>query len=437
MTERRIEKLKILISESRARLLDHNPSFALLLMYLRFVAVPDMKKVSTDGITVFFNPQFIEKLTKTELDYVLCHQIMHIVFGHLETSSSLGSDLEDFHFACDIYINDNLSRAGFPVERYSHLGEMSCQIPWKKEFIVTDKTEVEIYEALPISLSYFDDRTRNRYLVDNHDFWHSRYALTEKDTVIIDFPKLDSTTELEVKYEDERDKGKDGMPQDGNYANAAGNDLKAFVYSALKATQGSNGKGDNHHVLSRALGRRKKSSLDWRKLLIEFLQEEVNDYSFSPPDRRYDDCPFFLPDFNEKDYLVKEILFMVDTSGSVSENELTAAYNEMCGVVEQFNGKISGKIGFFDDEVYPAVDFQSVKDILDIAPMGGGGTSFGIIFDYVKNEFKAQKPNCIIIFTDGQAEFPDEIEAMGIPVFWIINNYDITPPWGRIARISI
>lgn len=125
------------------------------------------------------------------------------------------------------------------------------------------------------------------------------------------------------------------------------------------------------------------------------------------------------------------------TLASVSENELTAAYNEMCGVVEQFNGKISGKIGFFDDEVYPVVDFQSVKDILDIAPMGGGGTSFGIIFDYVKNMFKAQKPNCIIIFTDGQAEIPDEIEAMGIPVFWIINNYDITPPWGRIARISI
>ncbi len=259
MTERRIEKLKILISESRARLLDRNPSFALLLMYLRFVAVPDMKKVSTDGITVFFNPQFIEKLTKSELDYVLCHQIMHIVFGHLETSSSLGCDLEDFHFACDIYINDNLSRAGFPVERYSHLGEMSCQIPWQKEFIVTDKTEAEIYEALPISLSYFDDRTKNRYLVDAHDFWLGRYALTEKDTVIIDFPKLDSTTELKVKYEDERDKGKDGMPQDGNYSKGVGDDLKAFVYSALKATQELREAGDGSQVLSRALGRRKKS----------------------------------------------------------------------------------------------------------------------------------------------------------------------------------
>ena len=99
MTERRIEKLKTLIQESRARLLDRNPSFALLLMYLRFVAVTDIKKISTDGTTIFFNPQFIEKLTVSELDYVLCHQIMHIVFEHLASPSSYGFDIEDFHFA--------------------------------------------------------------------------------------------------------------------------------------------------------------------------------------------------------------------------------------------------------------------------------------------------------------------------------------------------
>ena len=27
--------------------------------------------------------------------------------------------------------------------------------------------------------------------------------------------------------------------------------------------------------------------------------------------------------------------------------------------------------------------------------------------------------------------------AMGIPVFWILNNDEITPPWGRIARMRV
>ena len=436
MTERRIEKLKTLIQDSRARLLDRNPSFALLLMYLRFVAVPDIKKMSTDGTTIFFNPQFIEKLTVIELDYVLCHQIMHIVFDHLASPSSYGFDVEDFHFACDIYINDNLARAGFPLSRFSHLGELSRQIPWNKDFIVKDKNEFDIYEALPLSLSYFDDRTRSRFLVDNHEFWDGNYRVGEKDTIIIDFPKLDSKTELNVVPVGEAGKGTNSSKDDKGNANSIGDDLKSYVYLALKATQDAQGT-NKENILSRAIGARKRSTLDWRKLLIEFLQEEINDYSFSPPDRRYDDSPFFLPDFNEKEFLVKEILFMVDTSGSVNENELNAAYNEMCGVVEQFNGKISGKIGFFDDEVYPAVDFNSVKDILEIAPLGGGGTSFDIIFDYIRHEYNSNKPSCIIIFTDGMADFPEESEAMGIPVFWIINNNEITPPWGRIARINI
>ena len=40
-----------------------------------------------------------------------------------------------------------------------------------------------------------------------------------------------------------------------------------------------------------------KSQLDWRAILNNFVQEEVCDYSFAPPDRRYDG-DFFLPDFD-------------------------------------------------------------------------------------------------------------------------------------------
>ena len=46
-------------------------------------------------------------------------------------------------------------------------------------------------------------------------------------------------------------------------------------------------------------------------------------------------------------------------------------------------------------------------------------------------------PVSIVILTDGYAPFPDESEAMGIPVLWIINNNDIKPPWGRVARIRV
>ena len=46
------------------------------------------------------------------------------------------------------------------------------------------------------------------------------------------------------------------------------------------------------------------------------------------------------------------------------------------------------------------------------------------------------QPTSIIIMTDGYAPFPKQEAANNIPVLWLINNTYVTPPWGKIARIS-
>ena len=61
----------------------------------------------------------------------------------------------------------------------------------------------------------------------------------------------------------------------------------------------------------RLLKELKKPQTDWRTVLNDFVQQEIVDYSFTPPDRRFDESPFFLPDFNVKDDLVEDILFMI------------------------------------------------------------------------------------------------------------------------------
>ena len=48
-----------------------------------------------------------------------------------------------------------------------------------------------------------------------------------------------------------------------------------------------------------------------------------------------------------------------------------------------------------------------------------------------------QPPASIIVLTDGYAPFPKEEAAMGIPTLWLINNDDVTPPWGKVARIKV
>ena len=92
MTEKRIVRLREKIRESRTRLLSSHPFFALLLMYLRFVAVPDMKKISTNGVSIRFSPDYLDKLYWYELDYILCHQVMHIICGDTARPFVLGGD---------------------------------------------------------------------------------------------------------------------------------------------------------------------------------------------------------------------------------------------------------------------------------------------------------------------------------------------------------
>ena len=116
---------------------------------------------------------------------------------------------------------------------------------------------------------------------------------------------------------------------------------------------------------------------------------------------------------------------------------LTAAYSEVAGAIEQFGGKLGGLLGFFDAAVYPPVPFESVSDVKAIRPKGGGGTDFHVIFDYVNKKMDDKPPSVIIILTDGYAPFPPQTMSNGIPVLWLINNQEVTPPWGKIARIEI
>ena len=178
------------------------------------------------------------------------------------------------------------------------------------------------------------------------------------------------------------------------------------------------------------------TKIDWRVLLNDFVQDEVCDYAFTPPDNRLQGSPFLLPSFSERDEKIKKVLFMVDVSGSMSDDQISECFNEINGSITQFNGKIEGFVGFFDYDVKDIQPFGQDTDILSIKPYGRGGTNFFAVFDKIKEDMKDDLPSKIIILSDGYAHFPEEDAALGIPVLWIINNEDVTPPWGKLVRLK-
>ena len=202
-----------------------------------------------------------------------------------------------------------------------------------------------------------------------------------------------------------------------------------------KGAQEGKGSGGTAELIERLLDKTRKPQVDWRRVLNAFVQQSVCDYSFAPPDRRFAETDFFLPDLSEREFVTKEILFMADTSASVGGGDLATVYSELRGAIEPFGGKLCGKLGFFDTRVTKPLPFEAVGDLSRIRPYGGGGTDFRVIFDYLYEECRNDLPACLVIFTDGYGPYPDEADTMRVPVLWIINNQRITPPFGKVTRL--
>ena len=64
---------------------------------------------------------------------------------------------------------------------------------------------------------------------------------------------------------------------------------------------------------------------------------------------------------------------MIDTSGSMSDDMITAAYSEVKGAIDQFGGKLEGWLGFFDAAIIEPKRFTSLDEFKIIKPAGGGG----------------------------------------------------------------
>jgi hypothetical protein len=91
---------------SRMRILANNGFYGLLLMHLKFALDEECETAYTDGERIAFNPTFMDELSDSELDFVLMHEILHVVLRHCAREGN--RDHETFNIACDIVVNSNI-----------------------------------------------------------------------------------------------------------------------------------------------------------------------------------------------------------------------------------------------------------------------------------------------------------------------------------------
>jgi len=411
---------------SRLRILDKHGFYGLMLMHMSFKLDFHCTTAYTDGTVIAFSPDFMDNLSDSELDFVLMHEVMHVALKHC--FRGLQYHPEIFNIACDIVVNSNILKSNdmnINTIKLTEYGEAMHLTPSKEEGYLYSAEEVYemlmndplIKKALKESKS---SKTDGKPQPGNGD--------VNKD----DEKELERLNELYNSFDDHSKWQEENDPS----SQERKDEIDKAVTSAAESMNARKEASKVPLGVERRVQELTNPTIDWRLLLHDFIQEEVTDYSFNPPDKRYEDTGFFLPDFNDTSEKIDKVFFMIDTSGSITQKELNSAYLEIKGCLEQFE-QFEGYVGFFDSVTYPPEPFHNVTDLYNIKPKGGGGTSFFSIFNYIKKNMEGEYPKRVIIITDGCAPFPSEEQALGIPILWLITNKIMTPKYGEVARIKM
>ena len=105
-TSRRIQKART------ALVLDH-PFFGSLLFRLKECECRSIQTMATDGLSLYYNPEFVETLNAATLAGTLAHEVMHPALHHHVRRS--GRDPKRWNMACDYAINPLLVDAGLSL----------------------------------------------------------------------------------------------------------------------------------------------------------------------------------------------------------------------------------------------------------------------------------------------------------------------------------
>lgn len=396
------------MTEERALLIKNNPFFGHLSMGLQLACAP-CKTACTDGSRLIFDPAFAEKLSDQELQFVILHEVLHCVFRHCIRGKGLHSVL--YNIACDIVVNSTIL-AMWGQESMMIAGEKAMHLaPDGKEG--REYNAEEIYQMLihqnhtnGIYQMQTDQNNANKssqMQTNNEGFEKSSFDRHDIWQGICDKAQLQDNWNRKIQSAFRQCGDSTGMPQQ----------VRTIVQ-------------DIAH----------RSGLNWKQLLHDFLQSDTYDYNFLPPDCRYAFSDFYLPAYNmdEEHQTADDIWVCIDTSGSVTGEELTCTMAEILDAMRQAG--LKGRISFFDSNITEPEPFEFENDLKNLTTQGGGGTSFHIIFRYLKEKLYPDLPRAILIFTDGYARFPEEKAALNVPVLWLIckgGNADV--PWGQVIQL--
>ena len=120
---------------------------------------------------------------------------------------------------------------------------------------------------------------------------------------------------------------------------------------------------------------------------------------------------------------VPNVMILIDTSGSMGDEDLSVAVTETVGVMKTIDADVT--LCIFDAAVHSLDKVRTVKDVQDRI-RGRGGTNLVPAFEAV--EKARPRPDIVICMTDGGGPAP-RTPPPGVIVIWVLVGQHRMKPW--------
>lgn len=406
------------VSKQRTKLVARLPFFGHLALKLRpRVANPgddvNTAAVAGDG-TLIINEKFCEKLTDQELAFVLAHEVMHPAMLYFDRMQGRIPRL--WNMAHDHAINLIIKHMG--DANIKLLPDILCDEKYK------DWSAEEIYDDL------LKDAVLVQIAQGDPDAGQGQgrggkgkpQGQDPRNDPLFGDGRPDLADSPDGKKASEGDKGAQ---------NRLNTDWKISIVAAAQRHERKHGRGSLPGGLQRLVDEFTDPKVDWREKLARWVGENGRrqDYTFGRPSRRSESVGQYLPSL--KKYGVSDVTVMVDTSGSIGQDQLKEGLAEIQGVCEDLGIGVRAMV--IDAALH---DDVQVEDAYELAEKlsGGGGSDFRPGFDKLAEE---GYEGVVICFTDGDIAVPHDKPESIRGVLWCIYEGCRVPTtvYGEVVEI--
>ena len=367
------------LSKAKSQLILTYPFIGSIAFGLPVIWDENVPTACTNGEDIRFNPKWVDEMDDDELKFVLAHECLHPMFEHCFRRGK--RDPYKWNMAGDYVINQLLIEDN--VGKMPKCGGLHDRQLHEKGGGTTEG----IYNILP------------------------------------DVPK------------EEQGQGGEGMPLDECGDGGVSESDKARKQAEWKvkvsqSAQATKMMGKMTAGLERIVGAMLKPIVDWREVLHRFVvKARTDERTYARANRRFLPQGLYLPSVSGE--AMGELVFAVDCSGSIGQDELDQFASEIT-TVWQDQSPTSVHVIYFDSSVCHYDRFDKGSDEPTIKPHGGGGTAFSPVFEYMdKNDIC---PVACVFLTDLYCD--DFGTEPACPVLWVSTareKQDV--PFGEVVKM--